>query len=53
MLNSENNYLFSKLIYQNDSNTNIGQCESIGTAVSQNGSFFVYTILNFYYLIKK
>ena len=39
--NSENNCSFADKFSQIDSNTNIGQCESTDTAVSQNGSFFI------------
>ena len=45
ILNSDRNCSFSDKFSQIDSTTNIGQCESTDTAVSQNGLFFLLYIL--------
>ena len=45
ILNIENKCSFSDKFSQIHSTTNIGQCESTDTAVSQNGLFFVLFIL--------
>ena len=49
-MNSETNCSFSHNFSQIDSNTNIGQCESTDTAVSQNGLFFILYIFICYLL---